>query len=110
MTNILLQTKEECDLLAKMTEVTNHPAWCGRLDEKMVIDCLQDEPVMTYLIWQGAEGPYDLWLSHKKSPWEVHHRHFTIRRLPNGWHFANHRAPSCKNLEGFIQGALACRE
>lgn len=110
MTNTVLQTNEELELIAKKLEVILHPTWYGVIDEETAEAILIDKPVMTYLLRQGSEGEYIYWLSHKKSSGEIHHRYFTIRLFPDGLFFANTGAPPCETLDNFIKGALACRD
>lgn len=110
MTNMILQVNEEIELLAKSLEVLLHPLWQGALDEKTSLILLEDKPIMTYLLRQDSKSEYDYWLSHKKSDGKIYHRHFTIRFFPDGWFFANTKAPPCECLNDFIKGALVCKD
>lgn len=107
MSNCTLQIEENVELSEKALEVLYHSAWQGTLDESEVVFLLKDQKPMTYLLHQDTSGEYEYWLSHKKRDGEIHHRHFTIRELPDGWFFMNARAPISEDLETFIQGALA---
>lgn len=101
---------EDIEFLEKVSSVVNHPSWQGAIDESATVILLKDQPILTYLLRQGSEGELDFWLSHKKDNREVHHRHFTIRPFSDGWLFVNFHAPSCEDLDAFIQGALACKD
>ena len=107
---MILQSIEDLELLDKSLEVIQHPAWQGTIDEAEAFELLKDQPFMTYLLRQDVTSDYDYWLSHKKSNGEIHHRHFAIRLFPDGWFFANFRAPACEDLDNFIKGALACTQ
>lgn len=100
---------ENIELLEKVSDVVTHPSWQGAINETTAAILLQNQPIMTYLLRQGNEGETDFWLSHKKCSGEIHHRHFTITPFSDGLLFSNLHAPSCENLDGFIEGALACK-